>query len=227
MYRGMRQYKIFFFAIVFFIVIANFLFLFSIRRNLKEILLRQGYHDSFEMIERTRCLGRECFQFRDLKSSSTVDIVISEIPSDYEIINKIQFSKGDTIIDIGAHVGVVSAYIGRLNPNIKIYAIEAVPLNYQNLVYNLKINNINNVNPVLWSMKYFEVKESKVKGHPINTDLANMLTALLHADDADWFGWYDAVRNYLTKKPQDDAKKNKLKLNFFNPNLLGGWRRKK
>ena len=148
MYRGMRQYKIFFFAIVFFIVIANFLFLFSIRRNLKEILLRQGYHDSFEMIERTRCLGRECFQFRDLKSSSTVDIVISEIPSDYEIINKIQFSKGDTIIDIGAHVGVVSAYIGRLNPNIKIYAIEAVPLNYQNLVYNLKINNINNVNPV-------------------------------------------------------------------------------
>ena len=95
---------------------------------------------------------------------------------------------------------------------------------YKNETNILEIKDwLDKAKSVLWSMKYFEVKESKVKGHPINTDLANMLTALLHADDADWFGWYDAVRNYLTKKPQDDAKKNKLKLNFFNPNLLGGW----
>ncbi|MBI5682530.1 MAG: hypothetical protein HZC45_05120, partial [Deltaproteobacteria bacterium] len=76
---------------------------------------------------------------------------------------------------------------------------------------------------LIWLVKYFQVKESKVKGNPINSELSNMLTALLYSDDAKWFDWYDAVRNYLTKKPQDDAKKNKLKLNFENPILLGGW----
>ena len=78
---------------------------------------------------------------------------------------------------------------------------------------------------IIWIIKYFDVQESKVKGNTVNPELANMLSALLRADDAKWFDWYDAVRNYLTKKqkPQDDAKENKLKLNFKNPVLLGGW----
>jgi len=76
---------------------------------------------------------------------------------------------------------------------------------------------------VLRWIKYFEVKPSKVKGNPVNSDLSNMLDAMLHNDDVDWFGWYDLVRNYLSKKPQDDAKKNKLKLNFGSVNLLNGF----
>jgi len=75
----------------------------------------------------------------------------------------------------------------------------------------------------LWSLKYFEVKESKIKGSSINPELANMLNDLLHSEDTEWFDWYDLVRNYLSKRPQDDAKKNKLKLNFENSSLLGGW----
>ncbi|HRO43870.1 MAG TPA: hypothetical protein PL009_13620 [Flavipsychrobacter sp.] len=76
---------------------------------------------------------------------------------------------------------------------------------------------------VLRIIKYFEVKESKVKGHSINPNLTNMLNAIVRAEDANWFNQYDLVRNHLTKKPQDDAKKNKLKLNFGNPILVGGW----
>ncbi|MFA5211060.1 MAG: type V CRISPR-associated protein Cas12a/Cpf1 [Patescibacteria group bacterium] len=34
---------------------------------------------------------------------------------------------------------------------------------------------------------------------------------------------YDIIRNYLTKKPQDDIRENRLKLNFENGSLLGGW----
>jgi len=75
---------------------------------------------------------------------------------------------------------------------------------------------------VVWHIKDFEVKENKVKGNPINSEFSNMITILLHTDDIKWFDWYDVVRNYLTKKPQDDAKKNKLKLNFKNAHLLGG-----
>ncbi|NUM51774.1 MAG: type V CRISPR-associated protein Cas12a/Cpf1 [Flavobacteriales bacterium] len=76
---------------------------------------------------------------------------------------------------------------------------------------------------ILWLIKYFEVKAVKVKGNNINPELTVLLDSILRANDADWLDWYDLVRNYLTKKPQDDAKKNKLKLNFENPNLAGGW----
>ena len=95
---------------------------------------------------------------------------------------------------------------------------------YKNEDNILKIKNwLDMSKQLVWIIKYFEVKESKIKGDSINSELNNMLYVLLHADDTDWFGWYDLVRNYLTKKPQDDAKKNKLKLNFGNPKLLGGF----
>ncbi len=77
-----------------------------------------------------------------------------------------------------------------------------------------------NINRVL---KYFLVKERKVKGNPINAELSNMLSALVFSEDVNWTKWYDAVRNYLTKKPQDDVKDEKLQLNFGCSNLLNGW----
>lgn len=96
--------------------------------------------------------------------------------------------------------------------------------NYKNEENIFKIKEwLDTAKSLLWLIKYFDVKESKIKGSSINPELTNMLSALLRADDAQWLDWYDVVRNYLTKKPQDDAKKNKLKLNFENPVLLQGW----
>lgn len=96
--------------------------------------------------------------------------------------------------------------------------------NYKNEDNILKIKEwLDTAKSLIWLIKYVDVKASKIKGNNINPELTNMLDSLLKAEDADWFKWYDAVRNYLSKKPQDDAKKNKLKLNFGNPILLGGW----
>lgn len=72
-------------------------------------------------------------------------------------------------------------------------------------------------------IKYFLVKENKVKGTQLDASVAEALKVFLRSPDAEWFTWYDAVRNYLTKKPQDNVKENKLKLNFENGSLLGGW----
>lgn len=81
-------------------------------------------------------------------------------------------------------------------------------------------------------MKYFLVKENKVQGALLDTKISNALRLMLlearmtydgEIIEVDWFRWYDALRNYLTKKPQDDTKKNKLKLNFENSTLAGGW----
>ena len=72
-------------------------------------------------------------------------------------------------------------------------------------------------------IRYFSVRKSKMKGNIPNTTLEQALSNLLYNDEAQWFKWYDLIRNYLTKKPQDDAKENKLKLNFNNSQLLAGW----
>lgn len=85
-------------------------------------------------------------------------------------------------------------------------------------------------------VKYFSVRKDKIKGNPMDSEISNALDLLLF--DAtiespltfgektilvEWFKWYDALRNFLTKKPQDDVKSNKLKLNFRNSTLAGGW----
>ncbi|OGJ49885.1 hypothetical protein A2229_01105 [Candidatus Peregrinibacteria bacterium RIFOXYA2_FULL_33_7] len=80
--------------------------------------------------------------------------------------------------------------------------------------YTLAINRM---------LKYFLVKENKIKGNSLDTNISEALKTLIYSDDAEWFKWYDALRNYLTQKPQDEAKENKLKLNFDNPSLAGGW----
>lgn len=72
-------------------------------------------------------------------------------------------------------------------------------------------------------VRYFAVRKSKMKGNIPNTTMEQALKNLLYSDEAQWFKWYDLIRNYLTKKPQDDAKENLLKLNFGTYSLLGGW----
>lgn len=72
-------------------------------------------------------------------------------------------------------------------------------------------------------VRYFAVRKSKMKGNVPNVTMELALSNLLYSDEAQWFKWYDLIRNYLTKKLQDDAKENKLKLNFGKGKLLGGW----
>ena len=74
-------------------------------------------------------------------------------------------------------------------------------------------------------VRYFAVRKNKMKGNLPNTTMEQALGNLLYNDDAQWFKWYDLIRNYLTKKPQDDVKENKLKLNFDSSSFLkeSGW----
>ena len=125
--------------------------------------------DSFQMSERTRCIGSECFTFRDLTSSNTIDIVIPEIQLDYKVIDEIKFEANDVVIDVGAHIGMVSTYIGRKNPNVKIFAIEATPFNYNNLIYNLKLNDIKNVKATQIAISGKDNEELQLCFHPSNT----------------------------------------------------------
>ncbi|GAB7140615.1 hypothetical protein RsTz2092_05650 [Deferribacterales bacterium RsTz2092] len=84
------------------------------------------------------------FQFYDLLSSSSVDFVTDDMNSgkaNAELLN-MNFKDGDCIIDIGGNVGIVSIYLAKKHPNIKIYAYEPVKRNYENFLKNIKVNNI-------------------------------------------------------------------------------------
>lgn len=72
-------------------------------------------------------------------------------------------------------------------------------------------------------VRYFSVRPNKRKGNTANPEMEEMLSSLLDDERADWSEWYDSIRNYLTKKPQDDVKENMMKLNFGKGNLLGGF----
>jgi FkbM family methyltransferase len=83
----------------------------------------------------------------DYVGSSTPRIVRRELVKNRYNIESIEFSPNDIVIDIGAHVGVVSIYIAKRFPFVKIYAYEPIPDNYEHLVINLKANGVNNVTP--------------------------------------------------------------------------------
>ena len=82
----------------------------------------------------------------DVESSETMKHMIEQVFNQDEYnIRKMDFEDGDVVIDIGANVGSVSLYIAKKYPNVKIYSYEAHPINYENLIRNIKHNNITNI----------------------------------------------------------------------------------
>jgi len=83
----------------------------------------------------------------DFVTSSTPKIVQRELIKNCYNIDSIEFSPDDVVIDIGAHVGIISIYIAKKYPFVKIYAFEPIPDNYCHLITNLTLNDVNNVVP--------------------------------------------------------------------------------
>jgi FkbM family methyltransferase len=81
----------------------------------------------------------------DESSSVAAHGVIVELAHDIYGFERIPFEAGDVVIDIGAHVGLVSIYLAKRWPFLRIHAFEPHPTNYQNCADNLRLNNVSNV----------------------------------------------------------------------------------
>jgi FkbM family methyltransferase len=85
-----------------------------------------------------------------IDKNSTIEMVVNEMNShpldDY---SDIDFKDGDVVVDIGAHVGIVSIYLAKTHPNIKIISVEPNMRTYEALLKNIQFNNVKNVIPVL------------------------------------------------------------------------------
>lgn len=70
--------------------------------------------------------------------------IASEIINVYRL-QDIALYPGAIVVDIGAHVGVVSCYLAKRFPSARIFAFEPVPANFDRLIRNLDANGCVNV----------------------------------------------------------------------------------
>jgi FkbM family methyltransferase len=71
-------------------------------------------------------------------------IIMREIETNYQL-DEIDFQPDDVVLDIGAHVGIVSIYLAKKFPGIKVYAYEPSKENFARLLRNLSANGVQNV----------------------------------------------------------------------------------
>ena len=81
----------------------------------------------------------------DYAQSTASDIIAAGLQSDEYHLGPIDFQPGDTVIDIGGHIGLFSIYLAKKYPFLKILAFEPIPVSYRMFRKNLELNEIRNV----------------------------------------------------------------------------------
>ncbi|MCK9628453.1 MAG: FkbM family methyltransferase [Bacteroidales bacterium] len=76
----------------------------------------------------------------DDPNGAVAKIVCREIERDYSL--DFDLVPGDTVVDVGAHVGIVSIYLAKKYPGVKVLALEPVPENYARLCRNVEANGV-------------------------------------------------------------------------------------
>lgn len=81
----------------------------------------------------------------DQEGSVAVEVVAGEVGQGAYDFSDIDFRPGDVVVDVGAHLGIVSTYLAKRFPFLRIYAYEAVPPVFEELQRNLERNQVTNV----------------------------------------------------------------------------------
>lgn len=81
----------------------------------------------------------------DYATSVAADAIASELSNNIYHLDDIAFEPGDTVLDLGGHVGMVSIYLAKKHPFINIYSYEPCPDNYEHFLLNLDANLVRNV----------------------------------------------------------------------------------
>ena len=98
--------------------------------------LRQGFH-----------VGGKTFWLWDEKTSLTLDVVLLEHAAGF-YKPPITLRAGDTVLDLGAHVGGFTIPLAHKYPDTKFICVEPDPVNYKNLCRNIKNAGLRNVDTI-------------------------------------------------------------------------------
>lgn len=81
----------------------------------------------------------------DYATSVATIAIAGELSNNLYPFAEMAFEPGDTVLDLGGHVGMVSIYLAKKYPFLKIYAYEPTPANYEHFLLNLEANGVQNV----------------------------------------------------------------------------------
>ena len=81
----------------------------------------------------------------DVEGSVAVPVVAGEVGDGAYDFSDIDFRPGDVVVDLGAHVGVVSTFLGTRFPFLRIVSFEPVPELFAHFRRNLERNEVTNV----------------------------------------------------------------------------------
>ncbi len=81
----------------------------------------------------------------DLDGSVAVEDVAGEIGYGAHDFSDIALAPGDVILDLGAHIGVVSIFLAKTHPGVTIHAFEPNPRVFALLDENFRRNRVTNV----------------------------------------------------------------------------------
>lgn len=73
----------------------------------------------------------------DTVGSQSAPWITDELNHDSYGISRIPFAPDDTVVDVGAHVGLFSLSLALLHPEIRVIAYEPDPVNFRNLEENV------------------------------------------------------------------------------------------
>lgn len=84
---------------------------------------------------------------KDFEGSISGSYIAKEMNRDCYNIKKINFEKGDIVLDLGGNIGLFCIYLAKKFPEITIFTFEPLLINYENLIYNIVENGVKNVIP--------------------------------------------------------------------------------
>lgn len=87
-------------------------------------------------------INNQKFYFYDTIFSWAYKEIVKEIEQDCYGFNEIDFKENDIVIDIGANIGIVSIYLAKKYPFLKIYSFEPFRTNYESFIKNIEINKV-------------------------------------------------------------------------------------
>jgi len=126
-----------------------------------------GVHTEVGTVLRELDVAGQRLLLADLVGSVAVEVVAGEIGNGAYDFEGIGLRPGDVVIDLGAHVGVVSIFLAKQYPNLRILAFEPMPQVFALLKANLRRNRVRNVLAV----------NMAVSGHGANLDLVAHLAS--------------------------------------------------
>lgn len=106
------------------------------------------------------------YTFRDQPGSLTPVIVAGEIRRG---LYDLAFHPGEVVVDIGSHIGMATIPWAKEHPKTRFVAYEPDPVNYANLVKNIKSNQVHNVQAINAGLSATPCKLSPTETHTWNT----------------------------------------------------------